>query len=255
MEALVRALKVDSGCSVLEIGFGLGFSASAMQPYHPKSHDIVECSETVLTSLVKWAEDKPAVRVIPGRWQDVMPTLGVYDRVFFDDYPLEEHDVAAVASHGPGWSRWHEFLDALFAGGHVRVGSVITGYLARSDVDFTREGCSVKLTEYAVEPSAVCNYFSSDTAFIPLITVESESALTADASYAKKFSNRVMKDSVTERLIAAALKRRDAVLESASNLELEEHHGPLYAELTESLEQRRERLKVMRQAAGLSPSI
>ena len=46
MEACVDALK-PSG-DVLEIGFGLGYSATQIQKYSPKSHTIIECDPVVI---------------------------------------------------------------------------------------------------------------------------------------------------------------------------------------------------------------
>merc|ERR1740130_545579 len=43
MCACVDALKITKGDSVLEIGFGCGFSANQVQSYRPRSHTIIEC--------------------------------------------------------------------------------------------------------------------------------------------------------------------------------------------------------------------
>merc|ERR1719456_275575 len=65
----VDGLKITSECDVLEIGFGMGFAATEIQRCKPRSHTIVECSETVLEHLRPWAADRPGVRVIEGSWQ------------------------------------------------------------------------------------------------------------------------------------------------------------------------------------------
>ena len=59
MEACVDALGITGEDSVLEIGFGCGFSADHIHSKSPRSHTIVECSPVVLECLRKWAEDKP----------------------------------------------------------------------------------------------------------------------------------------------------------------------------------------------------
>ena len=58
----------------------------------------------MLDKLTEWAADKPGVVVVRGRWQDVLPSLGTFDRVFFDDYPLDEPPclrTAGNAASGP----------------------------------------------------------------------------------------------------------------------------------------------------------
>jgi hypothetical protein len=171
MHALVDALRVDASCSVLEIGFGLGMSADRIQSYGPASHTIVECSDEVLVRARLWAEGKPGVRIVAGTWQATLPQLGAFDRVFFDDYPLDEvpsERVSAAPLPSP-WSRWHAFLDEAVY--HMEVGGVATGYLARSDVPLERGDCTVTVTSFAVCAAPHCTYFTAPVAFIPLITL------------------------------------------------------------------------------------
>lgn len=95
MQACIDLL-APSG-DVLEIGFGLGYSANAIQAYAPTSHTIIEYHPTVAARARQWAQDKPNVTILEGTWQDLLPTLPKYDTIFFDDYPLESAaDVASV---------------------------------------------------------------------------------------------------------------------------------------------------------------
>jgi len=87
MEACIDALK-PSG-DVLEIGFGLGYSANRIQSYHPKTHTIIECDPVVASKANEWAKNHPGVKIIEKTWQEVLPSLGQFDTIFFDDYPLE----------------------------------------------------------------------------------------------------------------------------------------------------------------------
>ena len=90
MEACIDALK-PSG-DVLEIGFGLGYSAAQIQKYKPKSHTIIEYHPVVVEKARAWARDKPNVTIIEATWQDTLATLGTFDTIFFDDYPLESQN-------------------------------------------------------------------------------------------------------------------------------------------------------------------
>lgn len=87
MEACIDALRPTG--NVLEIGFGLGYSASAIQSFPIHSHVIIEYDETVIERGNKWAENKQGVQFIHGTWQEVLPSLGMFDAIFFDDYPIE----------------------------------------------------------------------------------------------------------------------------------------------------------------------
>jgi predicted O-methyltransferase YrrM len=87
MEACIDALK-PSG-DVLEIGFGCGYSARRIQTYHPKSHTIVECDPGVAEKARQFAKAHQGVRIVEDTWQHALASLGVFDVIFFDDYPLE----------------------------------------------------------------------------------------------------------------------------------------------------------------------
>ena len=87
MEALINALN-PSG-DVLEIGFGMGYSATHIQTFHPKSHTIIECDPVVIQAARLWAANYPSVRIIEDTWQNALASLGTFDAIFFDDYPLD----------------------------------------------------------------------------------------------------------------------------------------------------------------------
>jgi hypothetical protein len=74
---------------VLEIGFGMGYSANEIQKYNITSHTIIECDEQVLKRLKKWKEGKDnKISILKGRWQDLLNDIpNKFDCVFFDDYP------------------------------------------------------------------------------------------------------------------------------------------------------------------------
>ena len=84
IESSIDALK-PSG-DVLEIGFGLGYAARKIQEFHPKSHTIIESNPEIVQIAQKWAKDFKNVKIIEGRWQEILPKLGLFNAVFFDDY-------------------------------------------------------------------------------------------------------------------------------------------------------------------------
>jgi hypothetical protein len=73
----------------LEIGFGLGDSAARIQTYKLKSHTIIEIDPQITEKAKLWGNKHENVKVIQGPWQNVLSQLGVFDVIFFNDYPLE----------------------------------------------------------------------------------------------------------------------------------------------------------------------
>ncbi|KAL9243648.1 hypothetical protein vseg_017508 [Gypsophila vaccaria] len=86
MEAHAKAV-CSRGGHVLNIGFGMGLVDTAIQQYDPVSHTIVEAHPKVYDRMLQngWGEKKN-VKIILGRWQDVLPQLGSFDGIFFDTY-------------------------------------------------------------------------------------------------------------------------------------------------------------------------
>lgn len=85
-------IATESGGDVLEVGFGMGISASFIQERHPRSHTIIEFNQEVMTVFEQWRSQYPDrdIRLVRGRWQDVADTLPEVDSVFFDAYPVSE---------------------------------------------------------------------------------------------------------------------------------------------------------------------
>jgi spermidine synthase len=69
---------------VLEIGFGMGLCAGALQRLAPRSHTIVEAHPQIAERARAWASGRAGVRVLEGRWQDRLADLTSYDGIAFD---------------------------------------------------------------------------------------------------------------------------------------------------------------------------
>lgn len=87
MEACIDALQ-PSG-DVLEVGFGCGYSATFIQDYKPRSHTIIEYHPVVVERAKKWAKNYKNITIIHDTWQEAIHKLGIFDTIFFDDYPLQ----------------------------------------------------------------------------------------------------------------------------------------------------------------------
>ncbi|ETP08467.1 hypothetical protein F441_15538, partial [Phytophthora nicotianae CJ01A1] len=169
MERCVDALAIQPTDRVLEIGFGLAYSATHIQRFRPRSHTIIECDQETLQRARRFATSHSGVKIAAGTWQQVLPTLNQFDCVFFDDYPLPELEVGgADGAASRQRSRWHDFLDVALK--HCTTGARISGYLARK-LDLQRPGCQVTISIVQVDVPEHCNYFPHKTALVPVITV------------------------------------------------------------------------------------
>lgn len=86
MQACIDALQPFG--AVLEIGFGLGYSATHIQSYKPSSHTIVEYHPDIAHLARSWASSYSGAQIVEDTWQNALSDLGVFDCIFFDDYPL-----------------------------------------------------------------------------------------------------------------------------------------------------------------------
>lgn len=93
-EALFYKLTHLNPRTVLEIGFGLGISATLIQQYFkPELHDIFEIETSIYQDLLAFSQGHPSVRPFPGDWNRCHIDRH-YDFIFFDpfDYHMEEGD-------------------------------------------------------------------------------------------------------------------------------------------------------------------
>ncbi|KAI3512378.1 hypothetical protein L1887_19693 [Cichorium endivia] len=101
MEAHAKAL-CSRGGHILNIGFGMGLVDTAIQQYKPVTHIIVEAHPEVYERmrLSGWTK-KENVKVVCGRWQDVVHQLESYDGIFFDTYGEYYEDLREFHQHLP----------------------------------------------------------------------------------------------------------------------------------------------------------
>uniref|UniRef100_A0A2P2J8T2 Protein arginine N-methyltransferase 2 n=1 Tax=Rhizophora mucronata TaxID=61149 RepID=A0A2P2J8T2_RHIMU len=99
MEAHAKAV-CSGGGHILNIGFGMGLVDTAIQQYAPATHTIVEAHPEVYSRMLRdgWGE-KENVKIIFGRWQDVLSQLETYDGIFFDTYGEYYEDLREFHQH------------------------------------------------------------------------------------------------------------------------------------------------------------
>ncbi|KAG1050380.1 hypothetical protein G6F43_007345 [Rhizopus delemar] len=138
------------GLSVLNVGFGLGLIDSELQKYKPKNHYIIEAHPDVYAHMLKLGWDKkPGVKILFGRWQDMIHKLDIaFDGIFFDTYGEFYEDLRAFHEYVPnilleeGVYTWFNGLGATNQFFHDI-------YCEVSEIDLREFGLS---TEYVVMP-------------------------------------------------------------------------------------------------------
>ncbi|PRP78241.1 arginine N-methyltransferase 2 [Planoprotostelium fungivorum] len=87
MEKHAELMCTRDGMHVMNVGFGLGLVDEALQKYKPASHTIVEAHPDVYARMLELGWDKrPGVKILFGRWQDVVLQMETYDGIFFDTF-------------------------------------------------------------------------------------------------------------------------------------------------------------------------
>eukprot|EP00842_Homolaphlyctis_polyrhiza_P006931 jgi/Hompol1/827/HPOL_005438-RA len=82
-----KCIAPTPGLDVLNVGFGLGIIDQYLQDLAPASHTIIEAHPDVYAQMIKDGWDKkPGVKILFGRWQDVLDSLETYDGIFFDTF-------------------------------------------------------------------------------------------------------------------------------------------------------------------------
>jgi hypothetical protein len=182
MAALVEKLRPFG--EVLEVGFGLGYSATEIQKHDIKSHTIIECDDAVISRAEAWAEkqEKP-VQIIRARWQDKLESLGTFDSIFFDDSP--EPNTSQV-------DRSLEIASFLLTSvlRNSRVGTRIVWYLDRAATVLVPPYVRYEVTAYDIDVPANAKYVTTqtDSMYLPLMEIldtkrSNQPYLGMDANY------------------------------------------------------------------------
>ena len=149
---------------VLEIGFGLGYSANQIKKHNVKSHTIIEADNKVYKNLITWADDKTIP--VKGYWQKELSKLGKFDCIFFDDFALPNIDP----------QKDYRIFDFYYqiAHKHIKPNSRFVFYC---DMDFywpVNPWIKYECKEFKTTIPDNCTYPDISNMYIPLITFNKE---------------------------------------------------------------------------------
>ena len=167
---LMRALAYEAARnkgSVLEIGFGMGISASYLVEAGCSEYTVIEPHPAVLERARAWAAKQPVpVRIVEGFWQDAIDGLSSFDGILFD--PI------AVAADESMERLYVPFIP--HASQHLNPGGVFTFFSATSDRIPPKhlELLEQSFTECryynvtGLRPPKDCQYYQSSKMLVPV---------------------------------------------------------------------------------------
>lgn len=169
MQAMADNITGTKG-DILEIGFGMGISATYIVEQGVRSYSVVEPNTNVKKFFENWKEQYAStpINLIQGNWQDVADQFEQYDGVFFDPYFVADPGSVEVESSTAVGS----FLPLVLP--HIRDGGVMT-YFTREIDSFSRAHQrmlfkhfrSVEIKKVAdLIPPDDCNYWWADSMMV-----------------------------------------------------------------------------------------
>ena len=165
----LAAIATRNGGNVLEIGFGLGLSASFIQEKEVYRHYIVEANYDIFQRLLEFSKSASS-KVIPifGFWQDVVPQLqsDSFDGILYDPYPTSQDEYLSS-----------EFNFIFHAQRLLKPGGLFTYYTCLEEscddyIDMVKDAGYRTGGGYSidVDPPPDCKYWGKKRIFVPILT-------------------------------------------------------------------------------------
>ena len=154
MEACIKALEPKG--DVLEIGFGLGYSARALCSYPIQSYNVIECEPVVWEKVYEFQKEYPHIKIklIKGRWQEMLPTLPTFDIIFFDDFPYKEY---LELDNYPKQDRVKRFIGQCIQN-HMNIGCKLSYYSSWPQNHDSYDCIEGSLSDFEIQIPENCNY-------------------------------------------------------------------------------------------------
>jgi guanidinoacetate N-methyltransferase len=178
MEACIQKLQPFG--DVLEIGFGLGYSATEIQKFPIKSYTVIECDVGAYQRALRWKEKyNHKINIIHDRWENVYKSLPKFDCLFFDDYDIKTLELCKIDNSIP--CRNIEFIDKIK--NNLKPTTKFSFYCATNKneimkykkqwIRFLGKKCShIDFEEYDIDVPDNCKYIVDQILYCPLIKIK-----------------------------------------------------------------------------------
>jgi hypothetical protein len=203
---------------VLEIGFGLGYTATKLCSFtNVTEYNVIECTPIVWDKFEEFKSEQRVIRpelkvnLIKGRWEDVLQTTGIYDCIYFDDYVLSSNQVIN--------DRFREFLYNVLLN-HTRIGSRISVYSNNNVKDkYNNINCiKVECTEYKIDIPEYCKYAKGEKMYIPILTKIADADVDLREKMFKSLENMIPEG--LQEQIKKDIEKRQKYKNLAENLKI-----------------------------------
>lgn len=163
----------SNGGMVLEVGYGLGLSANAIQSHKIKDHYVIECHPDVVARCVKdlhQAISENHLHIFSGFWEDITPLLTgeTFDGILFDTYPLREEEI-----HSNHFWFFEEAYRLLKPGGiFTYYSDEATNFSDQHLSKLEAAGFKKRNIDYEicnVTPPKNCEYWQEKTILVPIV--------------------------------------------------------------------------------------
>ena len=167
---LLAKIVTNNGGHILEIGFGMGISATYIQSHFISKHTIIEANQDVFTEAKSWSvKSKVPVELLLGFWEDQTSKLSdnSFDGILFDTYPLTETEI-----HKNHFFFFKEAYRLLKPGGILTYYSdEISNFSPEHHALLKAAGfSSINKVICPVAPPPDCQYWKSATILAPIVT-------------------------------------------------------------------------------------
>jgi hypothetical protein len=216
MEESIKQL--NPFAKVLEIGFGLGYTATKICSFtNVTEYNVIECTPIVWDKFEEFKSEQRVIRpelkvnLIKGRWEDVLQTTGIYDCIYFDDYVLSSNQVIN--------DRFREFLYNVLLN-HTRIGSRISVYSNNNVKDkYNNINCiKVECTEYKIDIPEYCKYAKGEKMYIPILTKIADADVDLREKMFKSLENMIPEG--LQEQIKKDIEKRQKYKNLAENLKI-----------------------------------
>ena len=135
---------------VLEVGYGIGEFANAIEKYDIKKHIIVECHPQICDLARQKFADNDCVEVWYGFWQSYIPAIK-FDSIFYDTTVLDEDAVDSLISF-LGWAQAYLTKDGRMSFWYcgAKIDGRLMEYLETNDIKYNISLYEVKKKQYLI---------------------------------------------------------------------------------------------------------